>query len=176
VSSRHASRLVAVEVLYGADVRGCDAIELLDDREDAEPFCRHLVQEVSGRRLELDRLIGSHARGWATERMSVVDRNVLRVGALELLEGDVPAAAVIDEAVEIAKHFSGDEAGRFVNGVLDAVRQELGGGGGGGSAGSSDDAPGSFVVPPPSSSQPETSAPSGASASDGDGDGAAGGA
>jgi transcription antitermination protein NusB len=141
MTSRHSARIAAVEVLYGADVRGCDALELLDDREDADAFCRHLVEAVSGRREELDRLIGSHARNWATERMSVVDRNVLRVGTVELLEGDVPAAAVIDEAVEIAKHFSGAEAGRFVNGVLEAVRQELdggvGAGGGGGGPGHS---------------------------------------
>ena len=70
--------------------------------------------------------------------MSAVDRNVLRVAAVELLEGDVPAAAAIDEAVEIAlKHFSGAEAGRFVNGVLDAVRQELDGGAAGGGPGHS---------------------------------------
>jgi transcription antitermination protein NusB len=130
--SRHAARIAAVEVLYAADVRGVDATALLEDREDADAFCRWLVQSVVQRRDEVDRLIGSHARGWAPERMSVVDRNVLRVGTAELLEGDVPAAAVIDEAVEIAKHFSGAEAGRFVNGVLDAVRQDVAGGAGGG--------------------------------------------
>ncbi len=138
--SRRTARLAAVEVLYGADVRGCDAIDLLDDREDADAFCRHLVEAVAQRRDEIDRLIGSHARNWTPDRMSVVDRNVLRVGTVELLERDVPAAAVIDEAVDIAKHFSGAEAGRFVNGVLEAVRQELDGGpaaGGGGDAGSS---------------------------------------
>ena len=49
VSSRHAARIAAVEILYGADVRGCDALELLDDREDADPFCRHLVEAVARR-------------------------------------------------------------------------------------------------------------------------------
>lgn len=127
--SRRAARLAAVEILYGADVRGTDPAEVLEDREDADAFCRQLVESVSLRRDQIDRLIGSHARNWSPERMSVVDRNVLRVGTAELLDGEVPAPAVIDEAVEIAKHFSGAEAGRFVNGVLDAVRQELEGAG-----------------------------------------------
>ena len=143
--SRHAARIVAVEVLYGADVRGVDPADLIDERDDCDAFCRGLIDAVMHRRDLLDRLIGSHAHGWATERMSVVDRNVLRVGTAELLDGDVPPAAVIDEAVEIAKHFSGAESGRFVNGVLDAVRQELVGGAAGGEAGgssrSSSDAP-----------------------------------
>ena len=129
--------MAAVEILYGADVRGADAMELLDDRDDADPYCRHLVESIDRQRAQLDALIGAHAHHWSTERMSPVDRNVLRVGALELSEGDVPAAAVIDEAVEIAKHFSGEEAGRFVNGVLEAVRQELEAGGGGGSGSTS---------------------------------------
>jgi transcription antitermination protein NusB len=123
--------VAAVEILYGADVRGADAGELLDDRDDADAYCRHLVESVDRQRARLDELIGAHAHNWTTERMSPVDRNVLRVGALELCEGDVPAAAVIDEAVEIAKRFSGEEAGRFVNGVLEALRQELGAEGGG---------------------------------------------
>ena len=91
--------------------------------------------ETTNRLATLDDLIGRHSVGWSLERMSPVDRNVLRVAVLELLEADVPRAAVIDEAVEIAKRFSGDEAGRFVNGVLGAVLQELGGVAGGGAGG-----------------------------------------
>ena len=127
--SRRAARLTAVEVLYGADVRGASALELLSEREDVDPYASHLVEEIHRRSAELDALIGDHSRDWRPERMSPVDRNVLRLATLELLEGDVPPAAVIDEAVEIAKHFSGSDAGRFVNGVLEAVRQTVGGGG-----------------------------------------------
>lgn len=128
--SRRAARIAAVEILYGADVRGVAVGELLDERDDCDRFCRGLVDSVALRRDQIDRLIAAHARNWSTDRMSVVDRNVLRVGTAELLDADVPAPAVIDEAVEIAKHFSGAEAGRFVNGVLEAVRQELDGAGG----------------------------------------------
>lgn len=124
--SRHAARIAAVEILYGADVREIGAAELLDERQDCDPYCQHIVEEVDRMRDDLDARIGTHAVGWRPDRMSPVDRNVLRVATLELLERDVPPAAVIDEAVEIAKHFSGEDAGRFVNGVLEAVRRELG--------------------------------------------------
>lgn len=125
--SRRAARLLAVEILYAADVRQEPAAVLLAEHDDADPYCSELVAGVERRKLEIDGLIGSHARGWTTERMSPVDRNVMRVAVLEILEGDVPAAVAIDEAVEIGKRFSGEEAGRFVNGVLEAVRQTVGG-------------------------------------------------
>lgn len=126
--SRRAARVAAVEVLYGADVRGSAPAELLAERTDEDPYCMHLIDGVNARLEEIDALVGAHAKGWTTERMSSVDRNVLRVGTFELLEGEVPPPAVIDEAVAIAKRFSGDDAGRFVNGVLEAVRQAVVGG------------------------------------------------
>jgi N utilization substance protein B len=131
--------VAAVEILYGADVREVDASALRDERGECDPYTDMLVAEVTRRRDELDDVIGRHSIGWRIGRMSPVDRNVLRVAVLELLLRDVPAAAVIDEALEIAKRFSGEEAGRFVNGVLSAVLQDVGGGrdGGGYGGGSS---------------------------------------
>lgn len=131
--SRRASRIAAVEVLYGADVREADATEITQEREDLDAYALHLVEQVRARKPELDEIITKHSFGWTTDRMSSVDRNVLRVGVLELLERDVPHAAAIDEAVEIAKRFSGEEAGRFVNGVLAAVMSTIYGAGGGSS-------------------------------------------
>lgn len=137
--SRRAARVAAVEVLYASDVRGADPKEVLAERADASGYATELVHAVVDRRAELDGLIGRHSVGWALHRMSSVDRNVLRVATLELLVGDVPPAAVIDEAVEVAKSYSGEDAGRFVNGVLGAVLQEVGsddsGGAGGGAGG-----------------------------------------
>jgi transcription antitermination protein NusB len=138
--SRRASRIAAVEVLYGADVRESGTDALIAERDDLDPYALHLIEQVQRRRPELDDLIATHSIGWTTQRMSSVDRNVLRVGVLELLERDVPKAAAIDEAVELAKRFSGEEAGRFVNGVLAAVTRTLyepAGGSGNGSGGSS---------------------------------------
>lgn len=123
--SRRAARTAAIEILYGADVRKETALTVLDERDDVDLYTEHLVRSITDRVAELDAIIASHAVGWRPERMSAVDRNVLRVGVFELLEGDVPGAAIIDEAVEIAKLFSGEEAGRFVNGVLEAARLGL---------------------------------------------------
>ena len=73
----------------------------------------------------IDPLITDAAANWRLERMAVVDRLVLRMGTYELLEGEAPPAVVIDEAIELAKAFSGDESAAFVNGVLDGVRRLL---------------------------------------------------
>jgi N utilization substance protein B len=117
--------VAAVEILYAADVRGVPAAQLAAEDEDLPAYAAHLVEAVSERRDEIDALLTEHAVGWRPDRMSPVDRNVLRVAVLELLEGDVPPAAAIDEAVEIAKNLSGEEAGRFVNGVLGGVLQAI---------------------------------------------------
>jgi len=138
--SRRASRIAAVEVLYGADIRQSDIDELTRERDDIDAYALHLVEQVRARQVQLDEIINHHSLGWTSERMSSVDRNVLRVGVLELLERDVPKAAAIDEAVEIAKRFSGDEAGRFVNGVLAAVMATIYDEGGGSSPNGSDGA------------------------------------
>jgi N utilization substance protein B len=139
--SRRAARVAAVEILYGAGVREIDVAEVVAERANADPYTERLVRQVIVRLDALDELIRAHSIDWEPERMSPVDLNVLRVGVLELLEGDVPPAAVIDEAVDIAKHFSGDNAGRFVNGVLAAILGDLqsadGGGGSGGLGGDS---------------------------------------
>lgn len=127
--------MAAVEILYAADIREVDANEVRAERGDCDPYTELLVGEVTRRRAELDAVITRHSVGWRVDRMSPVDRNVLRVAVLELVLGDVPAAAVIDEALEIAKRFSGEDAVRFVNGVLAAVLQEVGAGGAGGGAG-----------------------------------------
>lgn len=119
--SRRRARRAAVEVLYAADVRGCPPDSLAAERTDLETYGAHLVQQVWTRRSEIDDLLARCSSNWTPERMSAVDRNVLRVGALELLEGKTPDAVVIDEAVELAKTFSGQDAARFVNGVLAGV-------------------------------------------------------
>jgi len=133
--SRRAARVAAVEILYGAGVREIDVEDVLAERAGVDPYAELLVRQVIARRGELDGFIRKHSIDWEPERMSPVDLNVLRVGTLELLEREVPPAAVIDEAVEIAKHFSGDNAGRFVNGVLAAVLGDLQSADGGGDPG-----------------------------------------
>jgi N utilization substance protein B len=97
--------------------------------EDAAEYAGWLVRGVVERRDELDALIQATSRHWRVARMTPVDRNVLRLAVLELLaEGATLAPAiVINEAIEIARRFSGEESAVFVNGVLDAVRRRLAG-------------------------------------------------
>ena len=90
------------------------------------PLVVTLVEGVEDHRAELDALIVGHARNWSLERMPAIDRNVLRLALYELKDRpDVPVAVVIDEAVELAKRFSTDDSGRFVNGMLSAIAPKL---------------------------------------------------
>ena len=89
--------------------------------EFAEGLLRGVIEELSG----IDERIARNAAHWRIERMPVVDRNILRIAVYEMLRTDTPPAVVIDEALELARRFSGEESVHFVNGVLDAVRREL---------------------------------------------------
>jgi N utilization substance protein B len=104
----------------------------VDAPEPVREFAERLCAGVHAERDDVDRFIVDAAENWRIERMPVVDRNVLRIAIWELLhEAGTPQAVVIDEAIEIAKRFGGGESGRFVNGVLDAVRRRLARGAGG---------------------------------------------
>jgi N utilization substance protein B len=91
-----------------------------------ERYTVQLVTGVETRDEEVVALLGRHATGWTVERMPVVDRCVLRIAAYELLgEPDVPVAVVLDEAVELAKQYSTKDSGRYVNGVLSGLANEV---------------------------------------------------
>jgi N utilization substance protein B len=94
----------------------------------ADPFMETLVQGASESALEIDQRITSKSEHWRLERMPVVDRNILRLAIYEMTRTSTPAPVVIDEALELARQFSGDESVSFINGVLDAVyRGDAGG-------------------------------------------------
>jgi N utilization substance protein B len=130
VSARSKARKRAVDVLYEADVRGAEATTILADRVAlADPplneFTVELVGGVAEHRDRIDEILAAYAEGWTVARMPDVDRAVLRLAVYELLwRHDVPAAVVIDEAVELAKSLSTDESPRFVNGVLGRVLRD----------------------------------------------------
>ena len=93
----------------------------------AQAFARELVFAASERTSEIDELITSSSKNWRIDRMSRVDRNILRLGACELLAfKDVPVKVVINEAVELAKRFGTAESSAFVNGVLDRIATAVG--------------------------------------------------
>jgi N utilization substance protein B len=137
-SSRHRSREAALQVLYAVDLAKHPESELAAAAEEifesasehfelpegARAFAKELVLGVAGHRAELDAVIGGLAQRWKISRMAAVDRNILRLGAFELLHSDAPAPVVIDEAVELARRFGGDRSPAFVNGILDAAARQ----------------------------------------------------
>ncbi len=124
---RSDARERALYVLYEAHSKGITPSDALARQPLApDELTTTLVTGVEEHRERLDAAIGARARGWSLDRMPVIDRNVLRIAAFELAERpDVPVAVVLDEAVELAKRFSTDQSGRFVNGVLSAVAGDL---------------------------------------------------
>lgn len=124
---RSDARERALYLLYEAHSKGiapADALTLQVLEPDG--LTTALVTGVSAHVDELDAAIAHRAKGWTLARMPVLDLNVLRLGAYELAyRPDVPVAVAIDEAVELAKRFSTDDSGRFVNGVLSALAADL---------------------------------------------------
>lgn len=97
--------------------------EEIDD--EMKSFTDTIVKGASGNRGEIDAKISQFATNWQLERMAVVDRNILRMGCFELMfRDDIPPKVSINEAVELAKKYSGIEAGKFVNAILDKVKLE----------------------------------------------------
>ena len=124
---RSDARERALYLLYEAHSKGLaptDALALQVLEPDV--LTTELVSGVDAHRERLDAAIANRAKGWTLERMPVIDLNVLRIASYELAERpDVPVAVVLDEAVELAKRFSTDDSGRFVNGVLSALAGDL---------------------------------------------------
>jgi transcription antitermination protein NusB len=130
--TRRSGRAYALQLLYardgdpsadvaGAAVSWADAFELEIDPE-AQLFARDLVAAAADRGAQIDALIAGASKNWRIDRMSRVDRNILRLGACELIAfPDVPVKVVINEAVELAKRFGTSESSAFVNGVLDRI-------------------------------------------------------
>ena len=136
-ASRHRAREAALQMLYQSEIGRAGAYETIttfwpandpqdEVDEDARTFANDLVRETLTRIQDLDRLLTEHAHNWRVERMAVIDRLVLRLAACELLtHPETPAKVVINEAIELARTFSGEESVPFVNGVLDALRKNL---------------------------------------------------
>jgi N utilization substance protein B len=134
---RHRAREAALQMLYQCEVGKAGPEESIvtywpaADAEAAvaEPlreFANRLVRGTVDRGAEIDGMLTTHAQNWRIERMHVIDRLVLRMAVFEMLtEPETPSKVIINEAIELARSFSGDAAVGFVNGVLDAVRKEL---------------------------------------------------
>lgn len=139
MANRHLSRSIVLQTLFEWDFNGRDNSKVKDilARNIAEfgpglsdfSFMEKLAEEIINKLPTLDEIIVKSAPDWPLERISTVDRNVLRIGLAELLFGDkaqVPSRVAINEAIELAKTFGGDNSGKFVNGVLGTVFKEMG--------------------------------------------------
>jgi N utilization substance protein B len=127
LGTRRQARELALSLLYEADTKTAKPADVLAEFPiDPDPFAADLVAGVGEHQAEIDDVIRRFAKDWTLERMPVVDRNLLRVGIYELLHRpDVPTAAVISEAVELARRYSTEESGRFVNGMLGRIAEDV---------------------------------------------------
>lgn len=122
---RTASRRRALDILFSADVTGTPVPDVLAAEKRVGKDARALIEGVASHQDEIDGLIRGYADRWTLERMPVVDRNLLRIGLYEILhDRQVPVGAAVNDAVELAKIFSTEDSGRFVNGLLARAARE----------------------------------------------------
>ncbi|MEO8824865.1 MAG: transcription antitermination factor NusB [Chthoniobacterales bacterium] len=132
---RHDGREAAIQYLYLRDInRGMTPLEALENfwkirnaPDETRKFCEDLVAGVVEHQEEIDGRIDRHTQHYDINRLSAVDRNILRLAIYEMLHRqDIPPAVSINEAIEVAKNLGSQDSGRFVNGILDSIRIELG--------------------------------------------------
>jgi N utilization substance protein B len=123
VISRKEARRQALQLLYQWDLTGQPLASLLGDA--ADPFAHDLAAGVIEHAEELDRRIDAVSADWPADRLGLVERNVLRMGLLELERGEVPVEVAIAEAVALAKRYASEDAARLVNGILGRVAKEI---------------------------------------------------
>ncbi len=135
MGARRSGREAALQMLFqleGSGVSADQAVALYwRTFEDADPegksYADTIVRGVADNLDAIDKKVAAASQNWRLERMSRVDRNLLRLGTWELMfRSDVPRAVILDEAVELAKSFGTDESSSFVNGVLDRIAENLG--------------------------------------------------
>ena len=133
IHDRRRAREAALAILYSSDITERDAMSIVEDGDypaddvDVREYAEMLLDGVAERREEIDAMLSSTSENWALDRMPIVDRALLRLAVYEMLYVDnVPVSVSINEAVELAKAYGGeDESSRFVNGVLGRIARSL---------------------------------------------------
>ena len=133
MGNRRQAREIAMQALFYMDMRNDVSIEMLERFCDnfspspkTQPFFLKLVNGVMDAKNELDHLIERFSKNWGIQRMSGVDRNVMRIAVFELMYcDDIPPKVSINEAVDVGKKFGTEESGAFINGIMDSIRGEL---------------------------------------------------
>jgi N utilization substance protein B len=133
VGSRRSGRILALNVLFQIDVGGIEpatalryALAETDEDGEVREFAEQLARRCLEHQAEIDRIVEELAEGWTLDRMASVDRNVLRMAACEMLYfDDIPISVSINEAVDLAKEYSTEESGKFINGILGSLGRQL---------------------------------------------------
>jgi N utilization substance protein B len=125
MGKRSTARRLAMQALYQADISGIEIEEALQNIFEAEKFIKDttdfasaLAKQAWKNRAKSDKIIASLAIDWSLDRIGKVDRSILRLALEEINDKETPASVVVNEAVELAKKYSGEEAGKFINGIL----------------------------------------------------------
>ncbi len=137
MSNRHLARTIAMQTLFSWDFNGKQEQNLNDLIEqnfkqfapkfNDHGFVKAIINGVIDHEEEIDQYITKYATEWPLDQITIVDRNVLRIGVYELIfDQNIPAKVAINEAIEIAKAFGGESSGKFVNGVLGAIFKDVG--------------------------------------------------
>lgn len=136
MSNRHLARTIAMQTLFLWDFKGKEDVNLDEVSKgvfanfapnfDDKGFVENILEGVIKNLPEIDKYITKYATEWPLDQITIVDRNILRIGVYELFfNDDIPAKVAINEAIEIAKTFGSDSSGKFVNGVLGAIYKDI---------------------------------------------------
>lgn len=133
MGKRRTARILAISILYQREIRPIELLEdliyytlMMDEYEvSVVHFAQKLVRGVEENSEDIDNVIARHADNWSVSRMATMDRNIMRMAIFEIKYlDDIPPNVSINEAVEIAKNYSTEKSGEFVNGVLDRISRE----------------------------------------------------
>ena len=133
MGKRRRSREFALQVLYQLEITKQGALQaMVQLRENFSPeegedeFAKRIVLGVMEHRQEIDRLIEERSENWRLDRMTIIDRNILRIAIFELLYcGDIPPKVTLNEAIDLGKRYGSEESGSFINGILDRIQNEV---------------------------------------------------
>ncbi|MBN2515167.1 MAG: transcription antitermination factor NusB [Deltaproteobacteria bacterium] len=133
MGTRRKAREVALQVLFQIDVSQVDvdeAVELFwnnfEAPENVREFSTHLIRGTHSQLMEIDELIKSCSENWSLDRMSKVDKNILRLAVFELVYcDDIPPKVTLNEAIDLGKYYGSENSGSFINGILDALYTKL---------------------------------------------------
>lgn len=131
MGARRKARIFALNAIYLHDICGFpveESIKIISNHHKLNPSTRHfakiLIEGVKNNRKEIDDAISKTIKHWELKRLSAIDRNIIRLATFELMAmPETPTKVIINEAIEIAKHYSTEDSGKFVNGVLDKIKE-----------------------------------------------------